>query len=283
MGMGRYTHDQGVAVMSTESEMRAILQELHEKFNMRVYGASSYIKRDMRDRIEAVLAAAPQAPSGQQAEPRTLAHDAALSRAYQSGYLQGQREARIALAAATKTPEPAPAGQAEPWQAINDADLKAAEQFLMNHTGKAAFFPIDAQNLANIAMHCIREVRATRAAAPAGQASESDIATVRDQLFPSVWALAAFERILAASQAAPAGQAVKDAARYRVLREHQHGFRAYRLQPKQGKRWRGWSDEGAILKGDELDAAIDAALAASQAERPAVKERNPSPKGMSDE
>lgn len=69
MGMGRYTHDQGVAVMSTESEMRAILQELHEKFNMRVYGASSYIKRDMRDRIEAVLAAAPQAPSGQQAEP----------------------------------------------------------------------------------------------------------------------------------------------------------------------------------------------------------------------
>jgi hypothetical protein len=60
-----------------------------------------------------------------------------------------------------------PAVQIEPWQAINDADLRTAEQFLVNHTGKAAFFPIDAQNLANIAMHCIREVRATRAAAPA--------------------------------------------------------------------------------------------------------------------
>jgi hypothetical protein len=52
--------------MSTESEMRAILQELHDKFNTRVYGTSSYIKRDMRDRIEAVLAASPPAPAGEQ-------------------------------------------------------------------------------------------------------------------------------------------------------------------------------------------------------------------------
>lgn len=42
--------------MSAEAEMRAILQELHDKFNTRVYGASSYIKRDMRDRIAKVLA-----------------------------------------------------------------------------------------------------------------------------------------------------------------------------------------------------------------------------------
>jgi hypothetical protein len=43
--------------MSTHDEMRAILQELHDKFNQRVYGTSSYIKRDMRDRIAVALAA----------------------------------------------------------------------------------------------------------------------------------------------------------------------------------------------------------------------------------
>lgn len=48
------------------SEMRAILQELHDKFNRRVYGTGSYIKRDMRERIAAVLDATgdqPQADS----------------------------------------------------------------------------------------------------------------------------------------------------------------------------------------------------------------------------
>jgi hypothetical protein len=30
------------------------------------------------------------------------------------------------------------------------------------------------------------------------------------------------------------------------------------LHPKPGKRWRGWGDEGDILKGDELDKQIDA-------------------------
>lgn len=47
--------------------------------------------------------------------------------------------------------------------------------------------------------------------------------------------------------------------RYNVLRAGRHGFEAVRLRPKPGKRWRGWSDEGDILKGSELDAAIDSA------------------------
>lgn len=63
---------------STEAEMRAILQELHDKFNRRVYGTGSYIKRDMRDRIAAVLAtlAQPLADAAgvpvQWGDPRTV-------------------------------------------------------------------------------------------------------------------------------------------------------------------------------------------------------------------
>jgi hypothetical protein len=47
--------------------------------------------------------------AGQQSERPILAHEAALSGEYHKGYLQGQREARIALAAATPpTPEAEP-------------------------------------------------------------------------------------------------------------------------------------------------------------------------------
>lgn len=53
---------------AAEPETRAILQELHDKFGQRVYGTSSYIKRDMRDRIAAVLAA-PKQPSLSASEP----------------------------------------------------------------------------------------------------------------------------------------------------------------------------------------------------------------------
>lgn len=52
---------------ASEAEMRAILQELHDKFNTRVYGTGSYIKRNMRDRIAAVLAT--QAPSAAKERP----------------------------------------------------------------------------------------------------------------------------------------------------------------------------------------------------------------------
>jgi hypothetical protein len=73
-----------------ETEMRAILQELHDKFNRRVYGTSSYIKRDMRDRIAEVLAARAQ-PQADAAEPvaAVLAaiadYDAALKRREHGG------------------------------------------------------------------------------------------------------------------------------------------------------------------------------------------------------
>ncbi|MGJ7544597.1 hypothetical protein [Variovorax sp. LT1R16] len=58
---------------SNEFEMRAILQELHDKFNTRVYGTGSYIKRDMRDRIAAVLDATRAQPQADAAgEPVVL-------------------------------------------------------------------------------------------------------------------------------------------------------------------------------------------------------------------
>ncbi|AVQ81696.1 hypothetical protein C4F17_12455 [Variovorax sp. PMC12] len=54
------------------------------------------------------------------------------------------------------------------WQAIHEDDLSATERFIVDGGVKqAAFFPVDANRLANIALHCIREVRATRAAAAA--------------------------------------------------------------------------------------------------------------------
>lgn len=55
---------------------------------------------------------------------------------------------------------------ADNWQAVHDDDLTEIENFL-NEKGasRAAFFPADAHRLANVAMHCIREVRATRAKA----------------------------------------------------------------------------------------------------------------------
>lgn len=56
--------------------------------------------------------------------------------------------------------------------------------------------------------------------------------------------------------------------RYRVLRDQRHGFRAHRLDPKPGKRWRGWSDEGRILKGDALDQAIDDAIEVAMRSKP---------------
>lgn len=65
----------------------------------------------------------------------------------------------------------------------------------------------------------------------------------------------------------PVGELValrRNAARYKVLRDQRHGFRTYRLNPKPGNRWRGWSDEGDIYKGDELDKEIDGALSAYQ-------------------
>lgn len=48
------------------------------------------------------------------------------------------------------------------WQAISVDDLSEAEHWINGHAGKAAFFPADANTLADYAMHCIREVRATR-------------------------------------------------------------------------------------------------------------------------
>jgi len=64
----------------------------------------------------------------------------------------------------------------------------------------------------------------------------------------------------AASDDAKAADNRKDAKRYRVLREKRHGFEAVKLR-KRGKRW---GDEGDILTGEALDAAIDAAIAASK-------------------
>ncbi|WP_219209482.1 hypothetical protein [Variovorax boronicumulans] len=54
---------------ASEAEMRAILQELHDKFNTRVYGTGSYIKRDMRDRIASILNATRAQPQADAAEP----------------------------------------------------------------------------------------------------------------------------------------------------------------------------------------------------------------------
>ena len=52
---------------------------------------------------------------------------------------------------------------AESWEPIHDDDLTKAETFLSTRLKDAMFFPVHAHELANIAMHCIREVRATRA------------------------------------------------------------------------------------------------------------------------
>lgn len=60
--------------MSNETEMRAILQELHDKFGMRVYGTSSYIKKDMRDRIAAALVMPTQAPAATEAPSKPFAY-----------------------------------------------------------------------------------------------------------------------------------------------------------------------------------------------------------------
>lgn len=66
---------------------------------------------------------------------------------------------------------PAPAGVAvpesaeldKPWQHIDAGDLDAAERMLMGRLPHlAAFIPRDAHTLANISLHCIREVRAAR-------------------------------------------------------------------------------------------------------------------------
>lgn len=51
---------------------------------------------------------------------------------------------------------------AESWEPIHDDDLTEGETFLNTRLKDAMFFPTDARTLANIAMHCIREVRATR-------------------------------------------------------------------------------------------------------------------------
>jgi hypothetical protein len=65
-------------------------------------------------------------------------------------------------------------------------------------------------------------------------------------------------------ESVPVGELValrRNAKRYEVIRDGRHGFNAYRLSPKPGKRWRGYGDEGEIFFGDELDKQIDNALA----------------------
>jgi hypothetical protein len=68
-------------------------------------------------------------------------------------------------AAIPAAPSDANEVQLLPWQAITEDDLSEYERFLVGEGVKnAGFFPVDANRLANIALHCIREVRATRAA-----------------------------------------------------------------------------------------------------------------------
>jgi hypothetical protein len=54
--------------------------------------------------------------------------------------------------------------EALPWQPVAEADLAAAEAWLMATPTRAGFIPADAAYLANITAHMIREVRAARAA-----------------------------------------------------------------------------------------------------------------------
>lgn len=95
------------------------------------------------DKVRAALQAHPAAPASEP-QPGGAAHDPLPNHPYPASASRDVGE----------------------WQAINDADLSKAEAFLMEDHGNAAFFPKDAHTLANIAMHCIREVRASRADHP---------------------------------------------------------------------------------------------------------------------
>lgn len=60
--------------------------------------------------------------------------------------------------------EPAPQPEKiEPWQHVDSGDLDNAEQFVINRAGRSFMLPRDETTLANICLHCIREVRASRA------------------------------------------------------------------------------------------------------------------------
>ena len=70
--------------------------------------------------------------AGQQSERPILAHEAALSGEYHKGYLQGQREARIALAAATP-----PTPEAEPVQQDTVISMKRSEWLSLSPEAQA--------------------------------------------------------------------------------------------------------------------------------------------------
>lgn len=80
-----------------------------------------------------------------------------------------------ALSGALDAPHPQ-SQKLEPWQHIDSGDLDSAEAFIKSQHGNAAFFYRDAQTLANISLHCIREVRASRA----------EIARLKENLQPGL-------------------------------------------------------------------------------------------------
>lgn len=78
-------------------------------------------------------------------------------------YRDSVRAEIVAFLLATPAPIPDAEEVVEPWTSIDSGDLDSAERFIKTQHGNAAFFYKDAQTLANISLHCIREVRAVRA------------------------------------------------------------------------------------------------------------------------
>ena len=68
---------------------------------------------------------------------------------------------------------------AESWQAVDDPTLERAEKLILGTEGNAnvwmRFLPSDSSQLAAIALHCIREVRASRAPAATEAPSEPEL------------------------------------------------------------------------------------------------------------
>jgi hypothetical protein len=63
----------------------------------------------------------------------------------------------------------------EPWQAVDEADLKEIERHLIHHPSHMGFLPADSWKLRNVTLHMVREVRAARASGsePAAESQHS--------------------------------------------------------------------------------------------------------------